>query len=149
MRIQPSPRGRGSAEAWVREHYVEEVARYRSRQAKRAKTALIVMIDADTKTVKQRLDQLDQALKASGGSALGTSEEIARLVPKRNVETWILCLTDEAVDEETDYKTSRDDWSALIRQAARALYDWSHSDLPDHCTDSLNRGVRELNRLTF
>ena len=29
-------------------------------------------------------------------------EQIARLVPKRNVETWILCLNGQAADEDTD-----------------------------------------------
>ena len=28
---------------------------------------------------------------------------VAVLIPKRNVETWILCLTRESVDEVTDY----------------------------------------------
>jgi hypothetical protein len=31
-----------------------------------------------------------------------TREQIARLVPKPNIETWILCLNGQAVDEDTD-----------------------------------------------
>lgn len=61
LRIPPYPGGRGSAEAWVRKRFAAETAQYRNRQT-RAETALIVMIDADTHTVDERLSQLDQAL---------------------------------------------------------------------------------------
>ena len=44
IRIVRSPSGAGSAESWVRKQFVVETSRYRSRQAR---TALIVMIDAD------------------------------------------------------------------------------------------------------
>ena len=51
IRIEPSPSGAGSAESWVRKRFVKEVSAYRSRQAK-ARTALIVVIDADAFTVQ-------------------------------------------------------------------------------------------------
>jgi hypothetical protein len=110
---------------------------------------LIVIIDADAGTVQDRLTQLDQALKDSGKPAIDKSERIARLVPKRNVETWILCLNDQRVDEETDYKRTTDDSSALIPAASKALHQWTQSEskLPSHCIDSLRRGIRELKRL--
>jgi hypothetical protein len=47
-----------------------------------------------------------------------TREQIAQLVPKPNIETWILCLNGQAVDEDTDYKRRRDDWTELIHEAA-------------------------------
>ena len=75
---------------------------YRSRHAK---TALIVMIDADTHTVQDRWRQLDQALEDGGKQRVDAEhEQIARLVPKRNIETWILCLNGHAVDQDADYK---------------------------------------------
>jgi len=55
-----------------------------------------------------------------------TREQIARLVPKRNIETWILCLNGQAVDEDTDYKRRRDDWTELIPEAAETLSKWTH-----------------------
>jgi hypothetical protein len=78
-------------------------------------------------------------------------DQIARLVPKRNVETWILCLNDFAVDEEQDYKRTRDDWGALLKPAADSLYRWTRADavLPPACVPSLHLGVRELRRLQF
>jgi len=149
IRITRSPSGRGNAEGWVRTRFVIEVNVYRKRQT-RTLTALIVVIDADTHTVQDRLQQLDQALKDSGKHPVNTrKEQIARLVPKRNVETWLLCLTGQAVDQGTDYKRTRRDWNKLISPAARTLAQWvrSNNELPNHCVDSLQHGVRELKRL--
>jgi hypothetical protein len=68
IRVRKSPSGAGSAENWVRKNFVMETSAYRNRQAR---TALIVMIDADTCTVQDRLTQLDQALKDSGKETVG------------------------------------------------------------------------------
>lgn len=143
-----SPSGAGSAEQWVRARFAKEVSAYRTRRAKAA-TALLLVIDADTHAVPTRLAQLDQALRNAGIQIVEADEQIARLVPKRNVETWILCLSDEAVNEETDYKSGRHNWNDLIPPAAQALFQWTRRDaeLPNHCVDSLRVGVRELNRL--
>jgi hypothetical protein len=149
MRIRNSPSGRGSAEDWVRKEFVKETTEYRNRQA-RAQTALIVMIDADTRTVQDRFNQLDEALRDSGAQAVVESERIARLVPKRNVETWILCLNEEPVDEENDYTGTRNNWNELIPTACERLCQWirSQAEPPNPCVSSLRTGVRELKRLT-
>jgi len=149
MRIERSPSGEGNAEGWVRKTFVKEVNVYRGRHAK---TALIVVIDADTHTVQERWRQLDQALEDGGKQAVVVEhEQIARLVPKRNIETWILCLTEQTADEDTDYKRTRHDWNDLIPLAAETLFQWTRpkAELPDYCIDSLRSGVRELNRLSF
>jgi hypothetical protein len=149
IRDELSPSGQGSAESWVRKRFVKETIAYRNRQA-RAQTALIVMLDADARTVQERFNELDQALRDSGNQTVDETEQIARLVPKRNVETWILCLVnDQGVDEETDFKRMRNDWNELIRPAAHTLCQWTRSraELPNHCVDSLRTGVRELKRL--
>ena len=77
------------------------------------------MIDADTRTVQDRLNQLDQALTDSGKQTVVETEQIARLVPKRNVETWILCLNEQAVDEETTTRGTGNNWNELIPKAAK------------------------------
>jgi hypothetical protein len=149
MTIKRSPSGEGSAENWVRKSFIKEVNAYRSRHAQ---TALIVVIDADIGTVQDRLRQLDQGLRENGKDPVDTrTEQIARLAPKRNIETWLLCLNGHAVDEETNYKRTRDDWNELIRPAAETLLQWTRSkaDLPNHCIDSLQNGVKELKSLAF
>ncbi len=151
MRFVPYPAGAGSGEQRVREQFAVEVEAYRRRRAK-AETALIVIIDADALSVHERLAQLDRKLdEAQTGRIRPDEEEIARLVPKRNIETWILCLNDIAVGEETDYKRTRDDWKTLIPPGSETLYNWTrpNAQLPASCISSLRLGVAELKRLDF
>jgi hypothetical protein len=142
----------GSGEQWVRERLSKELREYRRRSA-RAETKLIAVIDADKSTVQERLAQLDHKLQEDGVELIrmGT-EQVARLVPKRNIETWILCLNGHAVEEgEEDYKRTRNDWDSLIQPAANTLNEWSRANarIPDHCVPSLRHGVGELRRLDF
>ncbi len=147
MRIVESPAGAGSAEQWVRKRFSVEVDACRARQAE---TKLIVLVDADTFTVHERISHLDQALKEAGVPAVShDSEDIARLVPKRNIETWILCLNGAPVNEDADYKRTRDNWNEMIRTAAGRLSVWSRPNaaLPPSCVESLRMGIRELQRI--
>jgi len=149
MRMNRSPSGQGSAEAWVRKEFPKEVKEYRRRQAS-AQTGLIVMIDADAHSVQERLNQLDQALTTTAQQAVGEQERIAQLVPKRNVETWILCLNNGPdLDEDTNYTREGHNWHDLIPPAAETLFRWTRwpDELPAHCLGSLRIGVRELRRL--
>jgi hypothetical protein len=150
IRVHVSPSGSGSAENWVQREFVREVGEYRRRQRTRGETALIVMIDADTHTVQHRLGQLEQALREGARPPVDTdTERIARLVPRRNIETWILCLSGHEVDEEIDYKREHHDWAELTRSAAETLFQWARSNaqLPNHCIESLRCGITELRRL--
>lgn len=146
MRVEKSPSGEGSAESWVRERFAIEVKAYRSRHAE---TKLIVLLDADTETVQKRIHQLDLALEQAEVPAIQDKEKIARLIPKRNIETWILCLNDVSVDETADYKRTRDDWPELIRTGVQTLYVWSrpNAGISIRCVESLQNGVRELRKL--
>jgi hypothetical protein len=147
MRIEKSPSGEGSAEQWVRERFAVEVDACRSRQAE---TRLIVLIDADTRTVQERIAELDTALREAGAPLIPVdTNQIARLVPKRNIETWILCLSGEQVDEDADYKRTRDNWTELVRTGVGTLYAWTRprATVPSSCVESLQIGIRELQKL--
>lgn len=151
MRFVESPAGAGSGEQWVRERFLTEVEGYRRRRA-RAETTLIVVVDADDLLVQERLAQLDRRLDEAQADRIRPNEErIARLVPKRNIETWILCLNQVPVDEETDYKKTRNDWTTEIRSGIEKLYNWTrpNAQLPAECVSSLRLGVAELKRLDF
>jgi hypothetical protein len=78
-------------------------------------------------------------------------EQVARLIPRRNIETWILCLNAVEVNEETDYKRTQNDWTELIRPALETLYAWTRpkTQVSDNCIPSLEHGVAELRRLDF
>jgi hypothetical protein len=148
VRFNPVRSWNGAGEQRVRENYAEEVRRFRRRHANAA-TALIVVIDADTRSVPSRLAQLAATLQAGGIEAVNLrTESIAHLVPKRNIETWILCLNNTRVYEDRDYKQNGD-WSDRTRRAAEVLFQWTRLNhpLPEHCVPSLSSGVIELRRL--
>jgi len=140
----------GSGEQWVREQFPIEVAVFRRRNA-RVETKLIVVIDADNLTVQARLAQLDQKLREKDIDPIRTAEQVARIIPKRNIETWILWLNAVEVDEETDFKRSRNDWAELIRSAGEVLYTLSRPNaaVTESCISSLRHGIGELRRLNF
>jgi hypothetical protein len=135
IRFEPLPNGRGCGEQWVRDRCSKVVAIYRARQAQKA---LLIVIDADKHTVAKRISQLP--------GDRSESEAIAFLVPKRHIETWILCLHGERVDEQTDYHLRKVDH--LIKPAAVTLRTWMRTaTLPPHCVDSLRTAFAELQRI--
>lgn len=97
IRTRICPAGSGAGEQYVREHYPGELAEQRRRAAKH-KSALVVLIDADTGPVVLRHQQLDNLERRA------TGEAVAILVPRRNIETWLFFFSGEEVEEETNYK---------------------------------------------
>jgi hypothetical protein len=148
IRFEPLPSGRGCGEQWVRNVYADAVRAYRSRSA-RAKSGLIVAIDADTGEVERRLRQFRVSLEQANVPARSEDKEIVHLVPKRNVETWVLCLTGRIVDEITDYSRTHE-LDRLISRAAVHLFEWSkeRATVPPECVPSLLTALPELTRLT-
>ena len=147
IRFEPLPSGRGCGEQWVRARYAAEVKEYRARSAC-AKTALVVAVDADTGDVNRRLFQLSDALIQAQLASRAGGELIAHLIPKRSIETWILCLNDRHVDEDTDYSQE----AGIDRQipsAAIAFFEWSRANVtpPGHCIPSLRLAIPEVRRL--
>jgi hypothetical protein len=102
VRFEDLPAGRGCGEQWVRDRYAKAVLAYRWRST-RAQTALIVAIDSDRGDLNRRFRQLREALVSAAQEPRAERERIAHFIPKRNIETWILCLNGHDVDEETDY----------------------------------------------
>jgi hypothetical protein len=82
-------------------------------------------------------------------AARADTEAIVHLVPKRSVETWVLCLSGRIVDEIIDYSRERG-IDGLIPPAAVSLFEWSRvgAAIPPHCGPSLIASLPELNRLT-
>ena len=114
------------------------------------------MIDADTEPVARRSQQLNAALGQAGVHARGADEKIGHLIPKRNIETWILCLNAERaherpLDEEQDYKNNAAarKIGELIKPAAEKFFEWSrnNAEIPQHCVDSIRTAILEVKRL--
>lgn len=148
IRVLDLPSGRGSGEQFVRKRYANEVRVCRNR-ATRMLVMLVVVIDADTKSVERRLRQLDGELTEHELDKRGDDEPILILVPKRNIETWVRCLLCDEVDEGADY--SRTSPSAEeIKRAALTMFEWSRPNarLPKQPVASLRRTLdEELKRL--
>jgi hypothetical protein len=151
--------GRCSGEQWVREHYADEVLAHIIRRLKlsdmrRPEKWLIVVIDADNRTVQDRLNELRNCIAESKDERVRKCRveniNIARLIPKWSVETWILNLNGEPVDEDIPYKRQHRLWDRLIPPAAAEWHGWVSraENPPDRCTPSLKQGISELRRLT-
>jgi hypothetical protein len=147
IRIEISPSGRGSGEQYVREHYPVEVKHYRSRSQHR-KAALVTVIDADTGSVASREVELETELTSAGERKREKTEKIALLIPKRHIETWLLCLTRITVEELADYRNTRE-VDTRTKDAANTFYDWSRTgySVPEHCVPSLQQGLQEIRRI--
>lgn len=100
MRVERSPNGRGSGEQWVRERYPKELQALRSSHVT---AKLMVMIDGDRNSPAERGEAFDEACDAQEVPRREADESVAYLVPTRNIETWIVYLRGEDVDEEIAY----------------------------------------------
>jgi hypothetical protein len=141
--------GRGSGAQRVLNQYAVEVRAYLSRHARKW---LIIVIDADNFSVHDRLTQLAQNLRESQDERVrncrADSEQIARLLPKWSIETWILFLNGETVDELTRYKNLNRDWDQLTTPAAAQLNEsTAQVNPPNDWIPSLVHGFSELRRL--
>jgi hypothetical protein len=105
------------------------------------------VIDADTHEVSHRLQQLQAVLDG---------ERIAHLIPKRNIETWVLCLNDrqpngQPVNEDEDYKHHNEtrNIDELIKPAAAAFFAWTRPNAvtPAYCVPSLRSAIPEVRRI--
>jgi hypothetical protein len=131
----------GSGEQYVRGRYPEQVGFCRQRDHRN----LVVAVDADLETVETRKRQLDDRLQESGLEPRSAGEKIAILVPRRNIETWIVALRGGLVNEERDYKTPRGCDNAA--QAAQAFFARTRPRTPNLPLDSLRKAVPEIRRI--
>ena len=141
------PEDKGSGEQHVREHYANELRAFRSRPAS---TVLIVVIDADKKTIQARHDQLNSQATSADLPARQNHEQIVHVIPKRHIETWLAYLNGNDVNETDEYKPQYQ--FKNCESDAHPLID----KLADHCRnqtklihppDSLVQVCREYERI--
>lgn len=138
------PGGKQAGEQFVRQNYPLRVKSYRSTCTYKT-VGLVVMTDADKKTVTERLEELGNALVSDGLSNRQDGERIAVFIPKRNIETWIHYLQGEDVNESDVYpKLAREgDCKPSVEQLAKK----SHYRLTDDVPQSLRAACGELQRI--
>lgn len=155
MIFAPIPDGHGSGKQSVLSQFPDQVRLCRRRNS-RASTSLIAMLDADELTVERCLGDLDEKLLSTGQNRIdGARDRIARVIPKRNIETWITYLTlDRAAgtgfDEDRDIKgtKSKREWENLTPSAVEKFVEWNRlpANRPANLPDSLSRTFQEIPR---
>ena len=111
-------RNGGAGEKYVRDRFPAELRAIRDREG----VALIAVIDADVRSIADRINQLHTSCTEASVEPRRKEDAAAVLVPKRNIETWFVYLTGgDWVSEETDqWKSKNDD---LAVPAANALHE--------------------------
>ncbi len=138
----------GGNDSWVLNQFPRQLHACRQRQ-KKARTLLIVLIDADKHSVEDRRRQLMDRLTSAGFEAFGQTEPAVLLIPKRHIETWIRALLGEQVTEEQDCKTWQDAKKEEIRRAADAVFAWSRANATpgQTCVPSLKTALAEWKKI--
>lgn len=107
LRVEKSPRGRGSAAQFIRERFPIELSAYRAYRHRVAR-GLIVLVDGDRQGVQGRYAELTKSCEGKGIQPPAPDEQVAIIVPTWNVETWLAYLDGATVDEtKHDYARLR------------------------------------------
>ncbi len=138
--------GCGAGEQNVRTEYSKEVREHRRRNYQK-NIALVVFIDADTRSVNDRLGQLDDELVRNSLPRREPDEKIGVFVPKRNIETWIHYLMGETVNEDKAYPKLERKGDCKPYVAAFARDCREHRSMPEDAPASLKAACGELVRI--
>lgn len=144
IRPLPASAGKGSAEQYVRETYLTELQALRRQLRMGRHAALVVVTDCDNLGVVDRRRQLDAVAQRNA------AEPVAFLLPKWSIETWILDLMGEAVDETEPKKSMLRNGSYSTSQIVEAAWQRWLAHRQGDCQDSLpslRAAASELERL--
>lgn len=145
IRTETRQKGKGSGKQYVEDKTGQEANALRTRHAS---TVLVVVRDADEDSVAEVHSILNSKIEPPRQN----SDQIAYIVPKWHIETWIAYLAGEAVSE-SDGKTYKNKYSTISEcKRAHEYVD----QLADHCRnnrdfesppDSLKRACEEFKRI--
>ncbi len=151
VRVERSPQGKGSAKTWVTKNYIKEVKAHRSKVRHQANIGLVVGSDADNMTVRERREELDAALATAGFPRRQSEEKICLIIPKWNIETWLVHLSGSEVDENSDdYKNERSiknvDYGTLAEKFIERYRSWKQGNAAETTPPSMIHAFEELKR---
>jgi hypothetical protein len=139
---------KGSGKQWVIQEFPRQLHASRQRSS-RARTLLVVLVDADEDTVAHREQSLWDRVSSAGYDPRRHDDPIVLLIPRWHVETWIRALLGQAVDEDQQYKVwgfpSRDQ----MKTAAQTAYQWARENATPGptCVPSLARALSEWRKI--
>jgi len=139
--------GSGSGEQRVRVNYPKEVRELR-RYQHHLNICLIVIMDADTQSIENHFRELENALATTALERRYENEKIAIFIPKRNIETWIVYLKGDMVNENDEYphlRKNESDCKPSVTQLAENCR--NRQPLPDNAPPSLKAACKELERI--
>lgn len=141
----------------VLKHYPNAVKSYRRYATQNI--ILVVMIDADEKTIQERLREFDEKLDSEkyklNQSTRFNNEKILLFVPIRNIESWFHYIATNIIDVETikdnnekiiSYKNQyvNKDLSIFAKKLKEEV---CANGLPQNAPSSLHHACNELKRL--
>lgn len=145
IRVPAFPGGKGSGKKYVEDKIEQEAKALRMRHAS---TVLVVVRDADEDSVDKVRSILDSKIVPPRRN----TEQIAYIVPKWHIGTWIAYLAGEVVDE-SDGQTYKNRYGTTSEKKDAHEY---VDQFADHCRrnrdielppDSLKRACEEFKRI--
>jgi hypothetical protein len=146
IRVRQCPSGSGAGEQFVRRQLIQEVKEHRRKSSYQREIALVIIIDADTSSVEERLRQINDGLEQAGLEKIGPDEQIAVFIPKRNIETWIRFATDQDVNEDIPYpklrkaRSCKHEVDLYVNRVCR-------NGIPENAPSSLVHACEELRKI--
>lgn len=141
----------GGNDKWVLRELPKQLNECRLRSKNKAQTQFIVMIDADNQTVEERRRQLNERLTEAGHAPIDLTDQVSVvLIPRRHIETWLVCLLGENATEEEDCKKRiKDPAREDFRKAGETLHEWSRANAltAATCVESLRVAFSECRKL--
>ena len=132
-------------------NYIKEVKAHRSKVRHQENIGLVVGTDADNLTVSARADGLDAALAGAGFPRRQSEEKICLIIPKWNIETWLVHLNGFEVDEDLDdYKNDRSikdiDYVTIADEFIERYRNWKQGNPAETTPPSMILAFDELKR---
>lgn len=141
IRVPAYPRGKGSAEQWVRAAYIRELATYHK---KFRSYAFIAITDGDKLGVENRQKQIEQACKAANIKPRSDDDAVAIVVPTWSIETWIKYLDGEEINEQQKTVKKKKNESECYPAVERLLSICKTDGLPENAPNSLKAACAEF-----
>lgn len=148
--VVPIPKGKQSGVQHVMDGYGKYLKACRRRHAQ---TALIVITDADSKCVGERNRDLDRSAEKANVRARAEDENIAHIIPKWHIQTWLAFLDGGAEVDENDKKTYKTAYAFSGRETeAHSLVDklvtlCEGNQATANMPDSLKKACDEISRI--
>ncbi len=145
FRVKRAPKGEGSGKQWADNQCAIEVKILRSNNFQSG-IAVLVGTEVDELTIAKREKQLIDAMKNHGMGDRKQDERIAFWLPTWSIETWILQLAGETVDEKTKYKHRVKPEKVDYKAVAKAFVE-SYRDKNDFGLESIAYAHSETPRI--